>query len=174
MARSKTIKKKVYGGIGSDYHTPMSSPSSLTDPLSRNTSLASTTSYASADDGLLDCPICLEKLRNYENGRYVPNGSLYTTVCNHEFHFVCARNHFMRDNRCPMCRTHINDFEQQHIPHVQHIDNQDIDDLERRLELLLNEQNINNNQVNEQIRYNDLLFNQRMNDIYYDDNEDGF
>lgn len=141
MARKKTMKKKrLYGGNTPDrFYTPLSSPE-----LSRQSSVASSVaSFTSADDGEQDCPICLDRLRYYNNRRYIPSRSLYTTMCDHEFHFDCARRHFSNDNRCPICRREINDFMvDRPLPQYP---NNDIDDLERRLQNLMNlEQNDRN------------------------------
>lgn len=141
MARKKTMRKKrLYGGNTPDrFYTPFSSPE-----LSRQSSVASSVaSFASADDGEQDCPICLDRLRYYNNRRYMPSRSLYTTICDHEFHFDCAKRHFSNDNRCPICRREINDFMvDRPLPQYP---NNDIDDLERRLQNLMNlEQNDRN------------------------------
>jgi hypothetical protein len=121
------------------FYTPLSSPE-----LSRQSSVASSVaSFASADDGEQDCPICLDRLRYYNNRRYMPSRSLYTTMCDHEFHFDCAKRHFSNDNRCPICRREIDDFMvDRPLPQYP---NNDIDDLERRLQNLMNlEQNDRN------------------------------
>jgi hypothetical protein len=141
MARKKTMRKKrLYGGNTPDrFYTPLSSPE-----LSRQSSVASSVaSFASADDGEQDCPICLDRLRYYNNRRYMPSRSLYTTMCDHEFHFDCAKRHFSNDNRCPICRREIDDFMvDRPLPQYP---NNDIDDLERRLQNLMNlEQNDRN------------------------------
>ena len=141
MARKKTMRKKrLYGGNTPDrFYTPLSSPE-----LSRQSSVASSVaSFASADDAEQDCPICLDRLRYYNNRRYMPSRSLYTTMCDHEFHFDCAKRHFSNDNRCPICRREINDFMvDRQLPQYP---NNDIDDLERRLQNLMNlEQNDRN------------------------------
>jgi hypothetical protein len=141
MARKKTMRKKrLYGGNTPDrFYTPLSSPE-----LSRQSSVASSVaSFASADDGEQDCPICLDRLRYYNNRRYMPSRSLYTTMCDHEYHFDCAKRHFSNDNRCPICRREIDDFMvDRPLPQYP---NNDIDDLERRLQNLMNlEQNDRN------------------------------
>lgn len=144
MARKKTMrKKKLYGGNTPDrFYTPLSSPE-----LSRQSSVASSVaSFASADDGEQDCPICLDRLRYYNNRRYMPSRSLYTTICDHEFHFDCAKRHFSNNNSCPICRREIDDFMvDRPLPQYPNNDIDDIDDLERRLQNLMNlEQNDRN------------------------------
>ena len=192
MARKKTMRKKrLYGGNTPDrFYTPLSSPE-----LSRQSSVASSVaSFASADDGEQDCPICLDRLRHYNNRRYMPSRSLYTTICDHEFHFDCAKRHFSNDNRCPICRREINDFMvDRQLPQYP---NNDIDDLERRLQNLMNlEQNDRNmetiaddldarfrelTQLNNQVlvpdnRDYELELNANNNDIYIDEyGEDAF
>ena len=143
MARKKTMRKRrLYGGNTPDrFYTPLSSPG-----LSRQSSVASSVaSFASADDGEQDCPICLDRLRYYNNRRYMPSRSLYTTICDHEYHYDCARRHFSNNNRCPICRRVINDFNEG-IQRERIVDNDnDIDELERRLQNLMNlEQNDRN------------------------------
>jgi hypothetical protein len=137
MPRKKTIKRKKYGGNTPDrFFTPLSSPE-----LSNQSSIASSiASFESAEDGEDICPICLDNLTYYRNGRYIPVRSLYTTKCNHTFHFDCAKRHLSINNTCPVCRTEINDFIDERPLPRQYIYN-DMDDLERRLQNLIEIQN---------------------------------
>ena len=114
--KKKRTQKRMKGGTGSSnsFHTPMSSP------IDKGV-------YYDADDGMPDCPICLDELKYYNNGRYMPLRSLYTTDCNHNFHFDCAKRHLSRDNRCPMCRNEIYDFQEDDLQE---------DDLEMRFNAL--------------------------------------
>ena len=149
MYRKKTYKK--YGGNTPDqFYTPRSVPSLLR----HSSNDSSVSSYMSAEDGEDECPICLENLRYYSNGRYLPSRSLYTTRCNHNYHFDCAKRHFMNNTRCPLCRTEINDFIER--PAIQQNIDYDMDDIERRLQILMNdairndnEEIILQNQINE-------------------------
>lgn len=173
---SKTLKKKR-GGTPNSFYSAHSSPSKLSTQNS-------VTSYYTVEDGEDICPICLDNLTYYRNGRYLPNGSLYTSKCNHTFHFDCAKRHLSMNNRCPVCRTEIDDF----IRRDENLENNDIDDLERRLQILLNNDiMINNNDGDNRNAPNDdgdnindpndnrFNFDQWQNDIYYQvDGEDAF
>lgn len=163
---SKTLKKR--GGTPNSYYSAHSSPSELSTQNS-------VTSYYTAEDGEDICPICLDNLTYYRNGRYLPNGSIYTSRCNHTFHFDCAKRHLTMNNRCPVCRTEIDDFiRRDDIRRDDYPVNNDIDDLERRLQILLNNDimiNDNNDDIQNDNRYapnNDIELN------YQIDGEDAF
>lgn len=160
--KKKTYKKKYGGNTPEQFYTPRSTPS-----LSRHSSSASTIgSYMSADDGEEECPICLENLRYYYNGRYLPTRSLYTTRCNHNYHFDCARRHFMNNTRCPLCRAEIDDFIDR--PIIQQERNNDIDDLERRLQLLMDNERENNEMLRNQWEELDNRLEEQQNNITND------
>ena len=146
--KKKRTQKRMKGGTGSSnsFHTPMSSP------IDKGV-------YYDADDGMPDCPICLDELKYYNNGRYMPLRSLYTTDCNHNFHFDCAKRHLSRDNRCPMCRNEIYDFQEDDLQeddlemrfnalNGNRDDNGVIDDLEMRLNALRRFQDDDRNDEN--------------------------
>lgn len=163
---SKTLKKR--GGTSNSFYSANSSPSELSTQNS-------VTSYYTAEDGEDICPICLDNLTYYRNGRYLPNGSIYTSICNHSFHFDCAKRHLTMNNRCPVCRTEIDDFIRRDDIRIDHYPvNNDIDDLERRLQILLNNDimiNDNNDDIQNDNRYvpnNDIELN------YQIDGEDAF
>ena len=91
--------------------------------------------FDTAEDGMDECAICLKPLRYYSQGKEKPNSSLYTTKCNHEFHFECARKALAINPRCPLCRTYIDDFL---VPEIQTFSDIQTDDLQRRFDGLIN------------------------------------
>ena len=133
--KKKRTQKKMKGGTSSSdsFHTPLLTPES--SPINHR-------EFHDADDGMPDCPICLDSLRYFRNGKYVPLRSLYTTKCDHDFHFDCARRHLLRDNRCPICRNEIDDFQE--------------DDLEIRYNALIGDNIIENERQNDDEVFNDL------------------
>jgi ankyrin repeat protein len=133
--KKKRTQKKMKGGTSSSdsFHTPLLTPES--SPINHR-------EFHDADDGMPDCPICLDSLRYFRNGKYVPLRSLYTTKCDHDFHFDCAKRHLLRDNRCPICRNEIDDFQE--------------DDLEIRYNALIGDNIIDNERQNDEEVFNDL------------------
>lgn len=45
-----------------------------------------------------NCSICLKKLENTNNN------TTFTTICNHEFHYICIQRWIKINNSCPSCR----------------------------------------------------------------------
>lgn len=147
--KKKRTQKKMKGGTSSSdsFHTPLLTPES--SPINHR-------EFHDADDGMPDCPICLDSLRYFRNGKYVPLRSLYTTKCDHDFHFDCAKRHLLRDNRCPICRNEIDDFQE--------------DDLEIRYNALIGDNIIDNERQNDEEVFNDLQM--RLNVLRGLDNND--
>lgn len=68
-------------------------------------------SFRSAEDDIINtCAICMDPLNHYIDGNYKPTQSLFTTECNHTFHFDCIKEALSRNNRCPICRTVVNNY----------------------------------------------------------------
>ena len=127
MTRKKRLRQRGWGDTGNLFITPpFDVDSSDDDDI-----------FDTAEDGMDECAICLKPLRYYSQGKEKPNSSLYTTICNHEFHFECARKALAINPRCPLCRTYIDDFI---VPVIQTFPEIQTDDLQRRLDALRNDQ----------------------------------
>tara|TARA_B110000503_G_scaffold136813_1_gene219856 strand:- start:888 stop:1358 length:471 start_codon:yes stop_codon:yes gene_type:complete len=103
MTRKRRLIQRGWGDTGDIFISP---PSNF-DSSDEDDEL-----FDTAEDGMDECAICLKPLRYYSQGKEKPNGSLYTTICNHEFHFECARKALAINPRCPLCRTNIDDFKE--------------------------------------------------------------
>ena len=60
-----------------------------------------TSNNAVASSNVAECSICLSPLSQ-------PNMDIFTTSCQHQFHFQClAKNVQAQNAECPLCRTHL-------------------------------------------------------------------
>ena len=126
MTRKRRLRQRGWGDTGDIFISP---PSNF-DSSDEDDEL-----FDTAEDGMDECAICLKPLRYYSQGKEKPNSSLYTTICNHEFHFECARKALAINPRCPLCRTNIDDFL---VPDIQTFSDIQTDDLQRRFDGLIN------------------------------------